>query len=81
MDGFFKDFFGVEDDDNDPVLRNKGCRFTDNVLNYLLYEWEIEVMDYPDDIKNRVMDEIERGVKEGNVPNTAAQIAMSIIPI
>jgi len=80
MDGFFKDFFGV-DDDNDPILRNRGCKFTDNVLNYLLYEWEIEVMDYPEEIKSKVMDEIDKGKEKGNVPNTAAQIAMSVIPI
>lgn len=65
---------------NDPVCRNLGCRFTDSVLDYLAREWSMDLTNYAHDTKVRAMDMIDAMNGKENVPNTAARIAMEVIP-
>lgn len=78
---FLEDVFGPED--TDPcVIRNPGCKFTEKVLDYLFYEWEVEVTHYPEEIQTTIMDVLDDMKASGqNVPNTASKIAMEIIPL
>lgn len=78
---FLEDVFGPED--TDPcVIRNPGCKFTEKVLDYLFYEWEVEVTQYPEEIQTTVMDLLDAMKASGqNVPNIASKIAMEIIPL
>jgi hypothetical protein len=81
MDDFLREIFG-EDDTNPCVIRNPGCKFTERVLDYIFLEWEVEVIQYPHEIQNKVMDAIDQAKEQGvNVPNTAAKISMEILPL
>ena len=77
---FIEDIFGP-DDTNPCVVRNPGCKFTEKVLDYIFSEWEVEVTQYSHDIQNKVMDMIDAVKGKNNVPNTAAVIAMEILPL
>lgn len=77
---FIEDIFGP-DDTNPCVVRNPGCKFTEKVLDYIFFEWEVEVTQYNHDIQNKVMDMIDAVKGKNNVPNTAAVIAMEILPL
>jgi hypothetical protein len=78
---FLDEVFGP-DDTNPCVIRNPGCKFTEKVLDYLFFEWMVDLINYSHDIQSKAMDLIDAIKKSGqNVPNTAAQIAMEILPI
>ncbi len=78
---FLEDVFGP-DDTNPCVIRNPGCKFTEKVLDYLFFEWMVDLINYSHDIQSKAMDLIDAMKKSGqNVSNTAAQIAMEILPI
>lgn len=93
--GDYNDFFGEEDkakkfledvfgpDDTNPcVIRNSGCKFTEKVLDYLFFEWMVDLINYSHDIQNNAMDLIDAMKASGqNMSNTASQIAMEILPI
>lgn len=79
-DDFFRDLLGP-DDTNPCVIRNPGCKFTEKVLDYIFWEWEVEVTQYPHDIQNKVMDMIDQMKGKNNVPNTASVISMEILPL
>lgn len=79
-DDFFAEIFGPPE--TDPcIIRNPGCKFTEKVLDYILYEWEVEVTQYSHEIQNKVMDMIDLMKGKNNVPNAAATIAMEILPL
>lgn len=78
---FIEKVFGA-DDPNPAVKRNPGCKFTETVLDYLQWEWEIEILDYPHEIQDRAIDMIDMMTRRrSSVPSTAARIANEIIPI
>jgi len=78
--GFLEKVFGP-DDTNPCVIRNPGCKFTEKVLDYIFWEWEVEVTQYPHSIQNKVMDMIDQMKGKNNIPNTAAVISMEILPL
>lgn len=81
VDSFLEDVFGP-DDHNPCVIRNPGCKFTEKVLDYLFFEWMVDLTNYSEDIQNNAMDLIDAmKASQQNVPNTASQIAMEILPI
>lgn len=81
IDSFLEDVFGP-DDDNPCVVRNPGCKFTEKVLDYIFFEWEVEMTQYDHGIQNKAMDMIDEAIKAGNnVPNTASRIAMEVLPL
>lgn len=80
IDDFLEKVFGP-DDDNPCVIRNPGCDFTEKVLDYIFFEWEVDVIHYDHKIQNKVMDMIESMKRKENVPNTASRIAMEVLPI
>lgn len=80
IDEFLEEVFGP-DDDNPCVLRNPGCKFTENVIDYLFFEWEVDVIQYDHEIQNKAMDVIDSMKGSDNAPNTAAKIAMEVLPI
>jgi hypothetical protein len=57
--GFLEKVFGP-DDTNPCVIRNPGCKFTEKVLDYIFFEWEVEVTQYPHEVQNKAMDMIDR---------------------
>lgn len=64
------------------ALRNVGCKFTDKVVDYLYWEWEIDLVHYSHEIQNKALDLIDFMKEHGaSVPNTAGKIAYEIIPI
>lgn len=78
---FLDEVFGPEDD-NPSVIRNVGCRFTDQVVDYLFQEWEVDLTHYPHHIQNKAMDVIDKMKNEGQNPvNAAGRIAMTVLPI
>lgn len=77
---FLEKVFGP-DDTNPCVIRNPGCRFTEKVLDYIFFEWEVEVTQYPHEVQNKVMDMIDAMKGNNNVPNIAAKIAMEVLPL
>lgn len=82
MSDFLKMVFGEDNETNPSVLRNEGCRFTTDVFEYLYQEWEVEITDYPHKIQDRAVNMVDVCQKNGeNVPNTAAKIAMEVLPI
>ena len=78
--GFLEKVFGP-DDTNPCVIRNPGCKFTEKVLDYIFFEWEVEVIQYPHEVQNKAMDMIEAMKDNSNVPNTASKIAMEVLPL
>jgi hypothetical protein len=78
--GFLEKVFGP-DDTNPCVIRNPGCKFTEKVLDYIYFEWEVEVTQYPHEVQNKAMDMIDAMKGKINVPNTAAKIAMEVLPL
>jgi hypothetical protein len=64
----YEDFHGLQ-----------GCQFSDAVVAYLFMEWELDVLQYPP----KIMDKVSEAIKDSktNIPNTAAKIAMEIIPL
>lgn len=81
IDDFLDKVFGDDDEQNPCVLRNPDCDFTEKVLEYIFFEWEADVIHYDHGIQNKVMDVIESMKGKDNVPNTAAKIAMEVLPI
>ncbi len=74
--------FEEDEHDNDPcVARRPGCKFTDRIMDYLLWEWEVNVMDYPHEIQERIMDMVDLMAGKATVPAVAAKIAMEVLPI
>lgn len=81
MRDFLSKIFGP-DDENPCVIRNTGCRFTEKVCDYIHREWEVDVIQYSHEIQNQIMDMIDAMKAEGqNIPNTAAKIAMEVLPL
>lgn len=78
--GFLEKVFGP-DDTNPCVIRNPGCKFTEKVLDYIFFEWEVEVTQYPHEVQNKAMDMIDAMKGKNNVPNTASKIAMEVLPL
>lgn len=80
---FLEMVFGEQPEETDPVvLRNPQCKFTDTVLNYLHWEWEIELTDYPHDVQNRAIDMVNMMKERGESPsNTANKISMEVVPL
>jgi len=71
-----------ENENRPAVIRNPGCKFTEAVLAYLDYEWELNVIEMTIDIQTAVMDFIdEMKAANRNVVNTAGDIALKIIPL
>jgi len=82
MSDFLKMVFGEETETNPSVLRNEGCRFTTDVFEYLYQEWEVEITDCLHKIQDRAVEMVDACQKNGeNVPNTAAKIAMEVLPL
>lgn len=77
---FIEEVFGP-DDTNPCVIRNPGCKVTEKVLDYIFWEWEVDVIHYPHDIQNKVMDMIDLMKGKNNIPNIASTIAMEVLPI
>jgi hypothetical protein len=77
---FLDEAFGP-DDTNPCVIRNPGCKFTEKVLDYIFWEWEVEVTQYPHEVQNKVMDMIDFMKGKNNIPNTASKIAMEVLPL
>lgn len=69
-----------EEPDDSPVCRNSDCKFTDAVLDYLYFEWMIDLGKFNHEVQNQAMDLIEASKGKANVPNVAGQIAYKIIP-
>ena len=78
--GFLEKVFGP-DDTNPCVIRNPGCKFTEKVLDYIFFEWEVEVTQYNHEVQNKVMDMIDAMKGKNNIPNTASKIAMEVLPL
>jgi hypothetical protein len=78
--GFLEKVFGP-DDTNPCVIRNPGCKFTEKVLDYIFWEWEVEVTQYNHEVQNKVMDMIDAMKGKNNIPNTASKIAMEVLPL
>lgn len=78
--GFLEKVFGP-DDTNPCVIRNPGCKFTEKVLDYIFFEWEVEVTQYNHEVQNKVMDMIDATKGKNNIPNTASKIAMEVLPL
>jgi hypothetical protein len=78
--GFLEKVFGP-DDTNPCIIRNPGCKFTEKVLDYIFFEWEVEVIQYPHEVQNKAMDMIDAMKDNSNVPNTASKIAMEVLPL
>ncbi len=68
-------------DTNPCVIRNPGCKFTEKVLDYIQFEWEVEVTHCSHEVQNKIMDVIDAMKGNNNIPNTASKIAMEVIPI
>lgn len=77
---FLEEVFGPPDT-NPCVIRNPGCRFTEKVLDYIFWEWEVEVTQYTHEVQNKVMDMIDAMKGNSNIPNIAAKIAMEVLPL
>lgn len=77
---FIEEVFGP-DDTNPCVIRNPGCKFTEKVLDYLEWEWEVEAIHCPHEVQNKIMDMIDAMKGKNNIPNTASKIAMEVVPI
>jgi hypothetical protein len=78
---FLEGIFGPPSEEP-AVIRNKGCKFTEKVIDYLFFEWELDVIHYSHDIQNKIMDMLDVMKERGeSVPNTAARISMEVIPI
>lgn len=70
---FLDELLGPEDE-NPSVVRNVGCRFTDNVLDYLASEWMVEIVYCSHDVQNKAIDLINELKGKDSVPNVAAKI-------
>lgn len=82
VNNFIREVFEEKSEDEDPMIRNIECEFTENVLAYLNEEWEVELMDYPVDVQAAALDVIDKMKDAGeNVSNTAGKIAFSVIPL
>lgn len=58
------------------------CLFAGAVLKYLHMEWEVSITQYPAEIQGKALALIEvMRTKGNNIPNTAARIAMDVLPI
>lgn len=55
--------------------------FVENILNYLLMEWEIDISEYPHEIRVKTGELIAKVGVSANIPNIAAKIAMEVIPL
>ena len=78
---FLEEIFG-KDEFEPAALRNRGCKFTDKVIDYLFWEWEVDIVHYSHDVQNKAIDLINFMKEKGaNVPNTAGKIAYEIIPL
>lgn len=80
IERFLRDVFD-DSKDEAPVCRNIDCEFTDKVIDYLAYEWQIDLANYSHDIQTKAMDLIDSLIGKQNVPNTAARIAYEIVPL
>lgn len=79
LNEFLKEVFGSEKEDRPAVIRNPGCIFTENVLDYLESEWMIVLVDCPISIQKKAIDFLDKLKARGeNVQNTAAKIARKI---
>lgn len=81
IEKFLKSVFERKEENNPALMRNRGCRFTDSVVDYLASEWEIDLVLYPHDIQDKAIDMIDLLKGKENVPNTAARISMEVLPI
>jgi hypothetical protein len=77
----FEEIFGDYEESEPCVIRRTGCKFTEKVLDYLLYEWEVDVLHYPHEIQDKIMDVLDITAGKDNVPNVAAKIAMEVLPL
>jgi hypothetical protein len=59
----------------------KRSAFEEKVIQYLVSEWMVDPMDYPQNIQDRVFCTIHLMNGKGSVPATAGKIAMEVLPI
>lgn len=79
LNEFLREVFGSEDEDRPAIIRNPGCIFTENVLDYLEFEWMIVLAEFPIKIQNKAMDFLDKLKSRGeSVQNTASKIARKI---
>lgn len=74
---FLDSVFGPEDT-NPCVVRNQGCGFTDAVIDYLYYEWGLDLVCKSRKKQSIAMDIIDDMKGRGNVPNTAVKIFQAL---
>lgn len=79
-ENFLEKILKRDADDDAPFHRNKGCKFTEKVLDYLYFEWNIDVTKLSYGIQNFVMDIIcySRDVSKDNVNNTCSCIVQNL---
>lgn len=55
--------------------------FAEKVFNYIFWEWEVNILQYPEEIQCKAMNALDEMRGEGNIPNAAAKIAMEVLPL
>jgi hypothetical protein len=75
-ENFLEKILKKDADDDAPFHRNKGCKFTEKVLDYLYFEWSIDVTKLSYGVQNFVMDIIcySRDISKDNINNTCGCI-------
>jgi hypothetical protein len=80
IERFLDKVFGP-DDENPCVNRGQGCRKTDSILDYIHFEWQVDVIKLPHHVQDKVMDMIEELKGKDCVSNIASKIAIELLQL